>query len=159
MHATYLELMIKQRHISERLDNDDKTKLLEIVAKMSKENSDQDSLKQQAGEKLEKLQVFPFRKMKFSSKLYYDQDDLMLMKKLKQKFGSNAILVLEPTRNKGLIQMLKKNGFEVFLIDEFRTSPFCHLCEGRLENFKTVRNPRPYKRKARPIVLCHGLQR
>ncbi|CEG82902.1 hypothetical protein RMATCC62417_16893 [Rhizopus microsporus] len=94
-HATYLELMIKQRYISERLDNDDKTKLLEIVAKMSKESSDQDSLKQQAGQILKKLQVLPFRKMKFSSKLYYDQDDLMLVKKLKQKFGSDAVLVLE----------------------------------------------------------------
>ncbi|CEG77330.1 hypothetical protein RMATCC62417_12104 [Rhizopus microsporus] len=170
MHATYLELMIKQRHISDRLDNNDKAKLFEIVAKMSKESSDQGSLKQQAGQILEKLQVLPFRKMKFSSRLYYDQDDLMLVKKLKQKFGSDAVLVLgnwsasntkyqEPTRNKGLIQMLKKDGFEVFLIDEFRTSSSCPLCEGRLENFKIVRNPRPYKRKTRPTVLCHGLQR
>lgn len=63
MHATYLELIIKQRHISERLDNDDKAKLLEIVAKMSKESSDQDSLKQQAGQILAKLQLLPFRKM------------------------------------------------------------------------------------------------
>ncbi|CEG76434.1 hypothetical protein RMATCC62417_11331 [Rhizopus microsporus] len=127
MNATYLELMIKQRHVSERLDNDDKAKLLEIVAKTSKESSDQDSLKQQAGQILEKLQVLPFRRMKFSSKLYYDQDDLMLVKKLKQKFGSDAVLVLdnwsapntkyqEPTRNKGLIQMLKKKKqFRSFL--------------------------------------------
>ncbi|ORE09056.1 hypothetical protein BCV72DRAFT_321325 [Rhizopus microsporus var. microsporus] len=170
MHATYLELMIKQRHISERLDNGGKAKLLGIVAKMSKESSDQDSLKQQASQILEKLQVLPFRKMKFSSKLYYDQDDLMLVKKLKQKFGSDAVLVLgnwpapdtkyqELTRNKGLIQMLKEDGSVVFLIDEFRTSSFCPLCEGRLENFKTLRNPRPYKKKTRPTVLCHGLQR
>jgi hypothetical protein len=94
MYATYLELIIKQRHISKRLDNDDKAKLLEIVAKMSKESSGQDSLKQQAGQILEKLQVLPFRKMKFSSKLYYDQDDLILVKKLKQKSGSDDVLVL-----------------------------------------------------------------
>ncbi|PHZ10586.1 uncharacterized protein RHIMIDRAFT_239412 [Rhizopus microsporus ATCC 52813] len=94
MHATYLKLMVKQRHISERLDNNDKAKLLETVAKMSKESSDQDSLKQQAGQILEKLQVLSFRKMKLSFKLYYDQDDLLLVKKLKQKFDSDAVLVL-----------------------------------------------------------------
>ncbi|CEJ02539.1 hypothetical protein RMCBS344292_16540 [Rhizopus microsporus] len=172
MHATYLELMISQRHISERLDNVGKTKLLEIVAKMSKESNDQGSLKQQASQILEKLQVLPFRKMKFSVKLYYDQANLMLVKKLKQKFGPDAVLVLgnwsapntkyqEPTRNKDPIQMLKKkkNGFKVFLIDEYRTPSFCPLCEGRLESFKTERNPRPYKRKTRPTVLRHGLQR
>ncbi|KAL4214216.1 hypothetical protein AB4K20DRAFT_1879320 [Rhizopus microsporus] len=55
----------------------------------------------------------------------------MLVKKLKQKFGSDAVFVLgnwsapntkyqEPTRNKGLIQMLKKDGFEVFLMNSER---------------------------------------
>ncbi|CEG63188.1 hypothetical protein RMATCC62417_00375 [Rhizopus microsporus] len=116
MHATYLELMISQRHISERLDNVGKTKLLEIVAKMSKESNDQGCLKQQASQILEKLQVLPFRKMKFSVKLYYDQANLI-------------------------------------------TPSFCPLCEGKLESFKTERNPRPYKRKTRPTVFRHRLQR
>lgn len=35
--------------------------------------------------------------------------------------------------------MLKKNGFKVYLFDEFRTSSYC---ENRLEKFKLVDNPR-----------------
>ncbi|KAI7898631.1 uncharacterized protein BX663DRAFT_580503 [Cokeromyces recurvatus] len=59
--------------------------------------------------------VLPFRKLKCSSKIFYDQNDQMLVKRLKKKSGHDAIL---PTRNKDLIRMLKKNGFQVFNIDE-----------------------------------------
>ncbi|KAI7865450.1 uncharacterized protein EV154DRAFT_402275, partial [Mucor mucedo] len=59
-----------------------------------------------------------------------------LVRKLKNKFGSNSMLVLgnwsapnvkyqEPTRNKGLIAMLKKNGPKLYLIDAYKTSSFC----------------------------------
>ncbi|KAI9256126.1 hypothetical protein EDC94DRAFT_523585, partial [Helicostylum pulchrum] len=32
-------------------------------------------------------------------------------------------------------------------------------CEDDLENFKTVINPRPYRRITMPTVKCHGLLR
>ncbi|KAI7905402.1 uncharacterized protein BX663DRAFT_280897 [Cokeromyces recurvatus] len=158
--------MLQQKHISVRLSHSDKTKLLRIVTEMSR--GEQESLKQQASKLLEQLQILPFRKIKFSSKLFYDQDDLALVKKLKQKFGHNAILIMgnwsapnvkfqESTRNKGLINMLKKNDFKVYLVDEFRTSSFCPNCENRLEKFKLIDNPRPFQREKMPTVFCHGL--
>jgi hypothetical protein len=67
--------MIKQEHISQRLDNTDKAELIKLAAKMFKSN--QNNLKQRASELLEKLQVL----LKFSSKLYYNQNDAQLVKK------------------------------------------------------------------------------
>ncbi|KAG1137651.1 hypothetical protein G6F37_011068 [Rhizopus arrhizus] len=89
---------------------------------------------------LEKLQLLPFRKLKFSSKLFFDQNDQKLVRSLKAKFGQDAVLVFgdwsapnvkyqEPTRSKGLIRMLKKNGFVVYLINEYKTSSHCPTCE------------------------------
>ncbi len=124
---------------------------------MRKDDEENNNLKQQQASKiLEKLQLLPFRKMKFSSKLYYDQNDLFLVKNIRKRFGSDAVLVLgnwsaprskfqESTRSKGLIRFLKKSEFNIFLIDEFRTSSFCPLCGGRLESFNKIKNPRPYK--------------
>ncbi|KAG2230844.1 hypothetical protein INT48_003997, partial [Thamnidium elegans] len=82
---------------------------------------------------LQKLQLLPFRKLKFSVKLYVDQNVQKSVKKLQSKFGSVTVLILgdwsapntkyqEPTRNKGLIKMLKKNETAVYIINEFRTS-------------------------------------
>jgi hypothetical protein len=168
LYATYLQIMMKQKHISQRLDDTDKAELIKLAAEMFKSN--QNNLKQRASELLEKLQVLPFRKLKFSSKLYYKQNDAQLVKKMKNKFGSDSILVLgnwsaphvryqEPTRSKGLITMLKKNGFKVYLIDEFKTLSFCPECESQLEKFKIIENPRPYQREKMPTVECHGLLR
>ncbi|KAI7894199.1 uncharacterized protein EV154DRAFT_397899, partial [Mucor mucedo] len=53
--------------------------------------------------------------------------------------------------------MLKKNGFEVFLIDEFRTSSFCPDCEQSLKKIQTITSLRPYRRKETPTIICYGL--
>ncbi|EIE75461.1 hypothetical protein RO3G_00165 [Rhizopus delemar RA 99-880] len=42
---------------------------------------------------LEKLQLLPLRKLKFSSKLFFDQNDQKLVHSLKAKFGQDAVLV------------------------------------------------------------------
>ncbi|KAI8047796.1 hypothetical protein BDF21DRAFT_352065, partial [Thamnidium elegans] len=112
--------------------------------------------------------LLPFRKLKFSSKLFYDQDDNKLVDNLRGKFGQDAILVFgdwsapntkfhKPTRNISLISMLKKNGFTVYLVNEYKTSSFCPRCEHALETFKAAPNPRPFKRAEMPTVTCHGL--
>ncbi|KAG0739364.1 hypothetical protein G6F57_015275 [Rhizopus arrhizus] len=93
-----------------------------------------------------------------------------VVRSLKAKFGQDAVLVFEdwsapnvkyqePTRSKGLIRMLKKNGFVVYLINEYKTSSHCPTYENVLEKFKTVPNPRLYQRKKKPDVLCNGLLR
>ncbi|KAG1290811.1 hypothetical protein G6F66_008331 [Rhizopus arrhizus] len=152
LYATYLQTMLQQKHISERLDDNEKSKVLGVAKEMKK------------------LQLLPFRKLKFSSKLFFDQNDQKLVRSLKAKFGQDAVLVFgdwsapnvkyqEQTRSKGLIRMLKKNGFVVYLINEYKTSSHCPTYENELEKFKIVPNPRPYQRKKKPDVLCNGLLR
>ncbi|KAI7895473.1 uncharacterized protein EV154DRAFT_573288 [Mucor mucedo] len=148
MYATYLDIMMQQNHVKRRLNNTEKAEILKIMS----ETGQVDLLRNRASQRLEKLQILPFRKLKFSSKLYFDKNDAQLVRKLKNKFGSNTTLILgnwsapnvkfqEPTRNKGLIDMLKKNGFKLYLIDEYKTSSFCPTCESPLEKFKTIVNP------------------
>jgi hypothetical protein len=74
-------------------------------------------------------------------------------------WSASNVKYQEPTRSKGLIRMLKKNYFVVYLINEYKTSSHCPTCENELEKFKTVPNPRPYQRKKKPDVLCNGLLR
>ncbi|KAG0788277.1 hypothetical protein G6F22_007055 [Rhizopus arrhizus] len=55
-------------------------------------------------------------------------------------------------------RMLAKEGFQMYLLNEFRTSSLCPSCQnGELETFKKVQNPRPYQREKRLIVDRHGL--
>ncbi|KAI8373046.1 uncharacterized protein BYT42DRAFT_616232 [Radiomyces spectabilis] len=65
----------------------------------------------------------------------------------------------EPIRGVGMRWMLKKQGFEVYLLDEFKTYSCCPDCGDPLEKFKKVPNPGPYRRTKQPEVLCHGLLR
>jgi hypothetical protein len=89
---------------------------------------------------------------------------------LKAKFGQDAVLVFgdwsapnvkyqEPTKSKGLIRMLKKNGFVVYLINEYKTTSHYPNCENELEKFKTMPSSRLYQQKKKPNVLCNGLLR
>ncbi|KAJ2525652.1 hypothetical protein EV175_007732 [Coemansia sp. RSA 1933] len=55
-------------------------------------------------------------------------------------------------------KMLRQYGFQVYLLDEYRTSKTCPACiKGNLTTFKRVQNPRPYQRREMPEVECHGL--
>ncbi|KAG1560453.1 hypothetical protein G6F49_002680 [Rhizopus delemar] len=113
----------------------------------------------------------PFRKMKLSSFINKQQADKRLTKKLRERFGNDAILILgnwsagkvkyhEPIRGIGMRRMLAKEGFQVYLLDEFRTFSLCPSCQnGELETFKKVQNPRPYQREKYPVVDRHGLLR
>ncbi|KAJ2803502.1 hypothetical protein H4R20_002867, partial [Coemansia guatemalensis] len=98
------------------------------------------------------------------------QADDRLARNLHEKFGKDAVLVIgnwsanmaryhEPIRGKGWRDMLKRHGFTVYLLDEYRTSSICPVCESSLENFQWVCNPRPYQCNKSPSVKCHGLLR
>ncbi|CAO3695820.1 unnamed protein product [Rhizopus stolonifer] len=65
LYASYLEIMLKQKHILQRLNATTKDSLNELIAKMFKSNESND-LKQNASTQLEQLQILPFRKRKFS---------------------------------------------------------------------------------------------
>ncbi|KAG1492232.1 hypothetical protein G6F45_004510 [Rhizopus arrhizus] len=105
-----------------------------------------------------------FRKMKLSSFINQQQADKRLAKKLIERFGNDAILILgnwsaekikyhEPIRGVGMRKMLTKEGFQVYLLDELRTSSLYPSCQnGELEVFKKVQSPRPYQRENYPIA-------
>lgn len=86
--ANYLKIMmVKVRHISQRLSESDKRELSQISEIISRGEGNHEDLKQQANVILEKLQILPFRKMKISSKIYRDQDDLKLVKNLRKNLA------------------------------------------------------------------------
>ncbi|KAG1376449.1 hypothetical protein G6F61_007586 [Rhizopus arrhizus] len=167
LYATYLQTMLQQKHISERLDDSEKSKVLGLEKEMCRRPR-QSNYKKTTSTALEKLQLLHFRKLKFSSKPF-NQNDQKLVRSLKANFGQDAVLVFgdwsapnvkyqELIRNKGLIRMLKKNGFVVYLINECKASSHCPTYENELEKFKTVPNPRPYQRKKKPDVPCNGVR-
>ncbi|KAG2193824.1 hypothetical protein INT47_004691 [Mucor saturninus] len=118
-YAVYLEMMLSQKHISQRFDDNEKRRIIALGLEINRRPNQSDLNRKTLSTVLEKLQLLPFRKMKFSLKMFYEQNDQKLVQNLKRKFGPDAVLVLgnwsapntkfqEPTRNKGLTQMLKK---------------------------------------------------
>ncbi|KAJ2142613.1 hypothetical protein IW136_001905 [Coemansia sp. RSA 678] len=107
-------------------------------------------------------QSFPLhRKLRLSAYINQKQADQRLIKKLQDEFGPNAVIVIgdwsapmnrfhEPIRGKGWRMLLKRAGFEVYLIKEYLTSKTCPNCNGRLSNTRDVPNPRPFQRTKRP---------
>ncbi|KAJ2123814.1 hypothetical protein IW147_002243 [Coemansia sp. RSA 720] len=114
-------------------------------------------------------QSFPLhRKLRLSAYVNRKQADQRLIKKLQEEFEPNAVIVIgdwsapmtryhEPIRGKSWRTLLKRGGFDVYLIKEYLTSKTCPNCNGRLSNTRDVPNPRPWMRTKRLIVKCHGL--
>lgn len=113
----------------------------------------------------------PFRKMKLSNKINRMQSEKILVRNLQKISGKDTMLILgdwsaanvkyhEPIRGKGLKRMLQKEGFQVLLLDEYKTSSLCPECKfSPLEKFKNIKNPRLYRRQTIPMIECHGLLR
>ncbi|KAJ2646060.1 hypothetical protein IW137_001628 [Coemansia sp. RSA 1287] len=113
------------------------------------------------------------RKLRLSTYIKRQQADQRLFKQLRAKFkpkesDPEPIFILgnwsapmtrfhEPIRGKGWRTLLKRGGFDVYLIDEYLTSKTCPNCYGRLSNTHDVLNPRPWMRRKRLMVKCHGL--
>ena len=61
----------------------------------------------------------------------------------------------EPVKGRGFRTLFRKNGFETYLVDEFRTSCKCSKCEGgSCEKFMVRENPKPFRKN---LHLVHGL--
>lgn len=60
----------------------------------------------------------------------------------------------EPLKGKGFRTLFRKNSYQVYLVDKFRTSCKCSNCEGgNCEKFRKCRNPKPNKNNS---ILSHG---
>ncbi|KAJ2481478.1 hypothetical protein IWW56_001699 [Coemansia sp. RSA 2131] len=108
------------------------------------------------------------RKLRLSVYVNRQRADQLLIKRLRERFSQDAVFVMgnwsapmakfhEPISGKGWRTLLKRAGFDVYLIDEYLTSKTCPNCEERISTFLNVPNPRPFRRTKRPMVKCHGL--
>ncbi|KAG1168780.1 hypothetical protein G6F70_008920 [Rhizopus microsporus] len=88
---------------------------------------------------------------------------------LRAKCGEDAVFVMgnwsapharyhELIGGLGFQRLLKKHGFQVFLIDKYKTSRCCPTCHNEsLHTFRSVPNSRSYRRQQYPTVIYHGL--
>ena len=110
-----------------------------------------------------------FRKLRLNSYINRLQSEQKLIKQFIEKFGKPENIVLcigdweqkqhmkykEPVKGKGFRDLFRKNGFDVYLVNEFRTSCRCFKCSGECTTFRTCNNPRPWKKNE--IISRHGL--
>ncbi len=111
-----------------------------------------------------------FRRMKILSYIGRQRTEAKMLREFETKFGSDQEAVIaigdwqqrqhrkfkEPVKGKGFRTLLRKAGYDVYLVDEFRTSCRCSACHGECTTFRECDNPRPY-RDGR--ILRHGLVR
>ena len=102
-----------------------------------------------------------FRKFKLDTFINIQRDEQNMINEFKAKYGNpNEVVICfgdfeqkkhmkfkEPTKGKGMRTVFRKNKYEVYLVDEFRSSCMCSKCEGGLcERFLYRENPRPFRK-------------
>jgi hypothetical protein len=114
-----------------------------------------------------------FRKLKFGKYINIKRNEQKMISNFKRAYGDadNVIICIgdweqrkqmkykEPTLGKGIRTMFRKNNFNVFLVDEFRSSCKCSKCDGGVcEKFMVRTHPNKKKNKDE-LRLIHGLLR
>ena len=112
-----------------------------------------------------------FRKLKFNSYINTKKSEQKMICNFRKIFGTPEDVVIcigyweqrkqmkykEPTIGVGMRTLFRKNGYKVYLVDEYRTSCKCSKCDGGIcEKFMVRENPKP---KKTDIRLVWGLLR
>jgi transposase len=112
-----------------------------------------------------------FRKLKFNSYINTKKSEQKMICNFRKIFGTPEDVVIcigdweqrkqmkfkEPTLGVGMRTLFRKNGYKVYLVDEYRTSCRCSKCDGGIcEKFLVRENPKPKKSDLR---LVWGLLR
>ena len=100
------------------------------------------------GQKSEQLLINRFNKIFGSPK-----DTIVCIGDWEQK---EQMKFKEATKGKSFRELFRKNGYEVYLVDEHKTRCKCSTCEGNCETFMTRLNPKPYKKGN---ITVHGILR
>ncbi len=112
-----------------------------------------------------------YRKLKLSRFINTKRSEQRMLARFEKMFGSPEEIVIgfgdfeqkqhrkykEPVKGKGFRALFRKAGYQVYLVDEFRTSCRCSVCEGETSTFRECVNPRPWRRAVQPVVIRHGL--
>jgi hypothetical protein len=116
-----------------------------------------------------------WRKLRLSTYTRTQKSEMTMINRFKEKFGNpeeafigfgdwsqkEQMKYKEPTKGKSFRSLFRKAGYQVFLIDEFRTSKKCCNCknenknDGICETFLKIKSPRPWKRDT--DIICNGL--
>jgi len=114
-----------------------------------------------------------FRKLKFGKYINIKRNEEQMISNFKKAYGNadNVVICIgdweqrkqmkykEPTLGKGIRTLFRKNNFNVFLVDEFRSSCKCSKCDGGVcEKFMVRMHPNKKKNKDE-LRLIHGLLR
>ena len=110
-----------------------------------------------------------FRKLKLNGYWNRLKSEQKMMNQFKKVFGDEKETIVcfgdfeqkkhmkfkEPSKGVGMRALFRKNGYKVYLVDEFRTSCRCVKCNGgKCEKFQVRKNPKPNRDNLR---LVHGL--
>jgi arginine repressor len=117
-----------------------------------------------------------FRKLKFNRYTNTQKSESKMIKNFSNKFGKpeDCILVLgdydkgehnmkgkEPIINRRIRKIFRNNGYKVYMINEFRTSKLCNVCESCCSPFLKRESNKPKdidkKTKKRKLIEVWGL--
>ena len=114
-----------------------------------------------------------FRKLKFGKYINIKRNEQKMISDFKKTYGNpeNVVICIgdweqrkqmkykEPTLGKGIRTLFRKNNYNVFLVDEFRSSCKCSKCDGGIcEKFMVREHPNK-KKNNDELRLIHGLLR
>jgi hypothetical protein len=114
-----------------------------------------------------------FRKLKFGKYINIKRNEQKMISNFKKIYGNpeNVVICIgdweqrkqmkykEPTLGKGIRTLFRKNNYNVFLVDEFRSSCKCSKCDGGIcEKFMVREHPNK-KKNNDELRLIHGLLR
>lgn len=111
-----------------------------------------------------------YRKLRWFSFINRQKTEDKMINNFKNKFGNpNKTIVCfgdyeqkkhlkfsPPTKGIGMRTLFRKSGYQVYLVDEYKTSKINHYNLQENEKFRKRQNPRPWKTN---IVKYHGLLR
>jgi transposase len=121
----------------------------------------------------QKLMVFYqqriFRQLKWYGFINRQKTEARMVRRFRSIYGSPSETVIyigdweqykhrkykEPSIGKGIRNVFRRAGYQVLLIDEFRTSCRCYKCHGLCETFRKCPNPKPWK--CEETTTRHGL--
>lgn len=113
-----------------------------------------------------------FRKLKLNSYINTQKSESKFLKGFRKKFGKpeeasvfigdwdsggHTLRGQISTKGKGFRKMFRQSGYQVYLVNEYRTSKTCPCCHLEISTFKRRLNPKPWKKEN--LITVHGLLR
>lgn len=117
-----------------------------------------------------------YKKLRFNIYINTQRSEANMINRFRLKFGEpDKVLILfgdggqqhikykDPVKNKGMINLFRKAGYTVYLINEFRTSMLCYFCSSELTKIKGFDSPRPWRIKEQIVYggkgCCNNVDR